>query len=157
MQEVWKAVPGYEGRYEVSDLGHVRNVGGRVLALCTVSGGYKAVSLGRNNSKTIHRLVALAFLGPAPNEKPLVLHNDGDRTNNTLHNLRYGSHADNAADAKRHGTQVKGERQHVAKLTLDNVLAIRNSSDTGTALAAQFGVTPQCINLIRTRKNWRHV
>ena len=155
--EIWKPVPGYEGQYEVSNHGRVRNTNGRVLALCTISGGYKAVSLGRNNSKTVHRLVALAFLGPPSNKKTLVLHSDGNRTNNTLDNLRYGSHADNSADAKRHGTQVKGERQHVAKLTQEDVVYIRTSQETSAALAVRFGVTPQCVYLIRMRKNWRHV
>jgi len=156
-QEIWRDVPGYEGMYQVSDQGRVRNASGRVLSLCTISGGYKAVSLGRNNSKTVHRLVALAFLGPPSNKNTLVLHSDGNRTNNTLDNLRYGSHADNSADAKRHGTQVKGERQHVAKLTQEDVVYIRTSQETSAALAVRFGVTPQCVYLIRVRKNWRHV
>jgi hypothetical protein len=157
MQEVWKAIPGYEGRYEVSDQGRVRNARGRVLKLCNVSGGYKAVSLGRNNSKTLHRLVAAAFLGFAQEGKNLVLHANGDRTDNRVENLRYGSHFDNAADAIRHGTQVRGERQYAAKLTLDQVKHIRSEQEPNAVMAKRFGVTSACISAVAKRKNWRHV
>lgn len=157
MEEVWKPVPGYEGLYEVSDQGRVKNAQGRILALCNVSGGYKAVSLGKNNSKTIHRLVAAAFIGPPAIDKYLVLHCDGNRANNCVKNLRYGSPYDNASDAILHGTQVKGERQHAAKLTADDVLRIRASNAPHHTLAAELNVTKQCVNLILRRKNWRHV
>lgn len=156
MQEVWKPIPGYEGRYEVSNQGRVRS-NKKILALCNVSSGYKAVSLGKNNSKLIHRLVAAAFLGAAPLDKRLVLHGNGDRFDNRLSNLRYGSHKDNSADAKLHGTQAKGERQHAAKLTAEQVLYIRASNETGAALAKKFSVTTACISAIVKRKNWQHV
>jgi hypothetical protein len=157
MQEVWKAIPGYEGRYEVSDQGRVRNKNGRILAPCRVSGGYIAVSLGKNNSRTIHRLVAAAFFGSPPKNAPLVLHGDGNRTNNTVANLRYGDHCANARDAKKHGTQVKGERQHAAKLTVENVSYIRESENICAALAKEFDVTSAAISAVRKRKNWAHV
>ena len=156
MTENWKAVPGHEGRYEVSDRGRVRS-SVKVLAACNVSGGYKAVSLGRNNSMLIHRLVAAAFIGPAQKNTFLVLHYDGNRANNNLENLRYGDHKDNSADARRHKTQVSGERQHAAKLTAYQVKEIRLSSETGRHLANTFGVTSAAISAIRTRKNWSSV
>ena len=156
MQEVWKAIPGYEGRYEVSDQGRVRN-GIKILTPCNVSTGYKAVSLGKNNSKLIHRLVAAAFIGQAPLGKNLVLHGNGNRSDNRLSNLRYGNHKDNSTDAKLHGTQAKGERQHAAKLTVEQVLYIRAIDKTGAELAKKFGVTAACVSAIIKRKNWRHV
>ena len=158
MRETWKAVPGYEGQYEVSDRGRVRSLKRRVvLAPCTVSGGYVAVSLGRNNSKLVHRLVAATFLGAPPTGKHLVLHSDGTRDNNTLENLRYGSHADNSLDAIKHGTQVKGARQHAAKLSAQDVTDIRHSALNQRSLAKYYGVTAACICAIIKRKNWRHV
>ncbi len=156
MREQWKAIPGYEGQYEVSDQGRVRS-SRKLLRLCNVSGGYKAVSLGKNNSRLVHRLVALAFIGPPPIGAKLVLHSNGIREDNRLENLRYGSYADNARDAQIHGTQVKGDRQHAAKLTVDKVLAIRTAKETGAELARKYGVTSACISAIRKRKNWRHV
>ncbi len=156
MEEIWNPIPGYEGQYEASNQGRVRS-NKKILAACNVSGGYKAVSLGKNNSKLIHRLVAAAFLGPAPSGKQLVLHSNGDRYDNRLSNLRYGSHKDNSADAKLHGTQARGERQHAAKLTTEQVLYIRASNETSAALAKKFSVTTACISAIIKRKNWRHV
>ena len=156
MQEVWKAIPGYEGRYEVSDQGRVRSIN-KLLVLSSVSGGYKGVSLGKNNSKLVHRLVALAFIGAPPAGKRLVLHGNGDRVDNRLTNLRYGDHNDNAADAKLHGTQVKGDRQHAAKLTTEQVQEIRASNDAYLVLAKKFAVTSACISAVVKRKNWRHV
>jgi hypothetical protein len=155
--EIWKPIPGYEGQYEVSDQGRVKNSCGKVLTLCNVSGGYKAVSLGRNNSKIIHRLVAKTFLGTPPQGKNLVLHGDRDRANNCIGNLRYGSHLDNSNDAKMHGTRVQGERQHAAKLTEQDVLFIRTSTLSVPALAQKYSVTRQCIHLVQKRKNWGHV
>ena len=155
--ENWRDIPGYEGRYQASDQGRVRNNGGEVLSLCTVSGGYNAVSLGRNNSKTIHRLVAKTFLGAPPQGKNLVLHGDGNRVNNYLSNLRYGSHLDNSRDAKMHGTRVKGEKQHAAKLNEQDVLTIRASMLPVSALARHYNVTRQCVHLVQKRKNWGHV
>ena len=154
--ENWRDIPGYEGRYQVSDRGRVRN-GIKILTPCNVSGGYKAVSLGKNNSKLIHRLVAAAFIGQAPFSKNLVLHGNGNRSDNQLSNLRYGNHKDNSTDAKLHGTQVNGERQHAAKLTVAQVRYIRATDKTGAELAKKFGVTAACISAIIKRKNWHHV
>ena len=153
MNEIWRDVVGFADAYQVSNLGRVRSKT-RVLRPAKISGGYLAVSLGRGKQRTIHRLVALAFLGP---DSRWVLHRDGDRANNKLTNLYYGDRYDNAADAILHGTQVKGERQHAAKLTEDEVINILQSKESGASLARKLGVTSACISLIRTRKNWRHV
>ena len=107
MEEIWKAVPGYEGLYEVSDLGRVRSfargVNGRLLKPGKASNGYFTVCLGRGKSRTLHSLVAEAFIGPKPSGQE-VLHKDGTRTNNCVHNLRYGTRAENIRDAVVQGT-----------------------------------------------------
>ncbi|WP_443063154.1 HNH endonuclease signature motif containing protein [Streptomyces sp. NBC_00483] len=71
------------------------------------SEGYPRVKLcvdGKEYTLRVHRLVALAFLGPAPDGKPCVLHGDGNQLNNHLWNLRWGSKSENMADCLRHGT-----------------------------------------------------
>ena len=153
MTEIWRDVVGFEDAYQVSNMGRVKSKS-RILKPVCITGGYLAVSLGRNKQRTIHRLVAAAFFGPSDQ---MVLHKDGDRQNNSLENLYYGDGFDNAADAIRHGTQVRGARQHAAKLTEDNVRFIRDSSATQAELARQLNVTTACISLIRQRKNWKHV
>lgn len=59
--------------------------------------------LGRGHSRTVHSLVAAAFIGPCPQGQE-VRHKDGTRTNNTADNLEYGTRTDNLRDAIRHGT-----------------------------------------------------
>jgi hypothetical protein len=153
ISEIWRNVVGFEDVYQVSNLGRVRSKS-RVLKPVRITGGYLAVSLGKNKQRTIHRLVAAAFFGPSTQ---MVLHKDGNPQNNVAENLYYGDYFDNADDARRHGTRVRGERQHAAKLTEDIVRFIRASPESGAALARRLNVTTACISLIRQRKNWNHV
>ncbi len=153
MIEIWRDVVGFEDAYQVSNMGRVKSKS-RVLKPVYITGGYLAVSLGRNKQRTIHRLVAAAFFGVSDK---MVLHKDGDRQNNIIENLYYGDAFANAADAIRHGTQVRGARQHAAKLNDDTVRFIRTSSESGATLARRLNVTTACISLIRQRKNWKHV
>ena len=105
--ETWAFIPGYEGVYQVSDLGNIKSFArykeGRLLKPGKASHGYYTVSFGRNKSKTVHSLVALAFFGPCPKGME-VLHIDGTRTNNAKTNLRYGTRTDNILDAIKHGS-----------------------------------------------------
>lgn len=108
MEEVFKPIPGYEGIYEVSDYGNVRRVkSGRVLKPRGHNKGYWKVDLCKNGASSqryIHRLVLLAFCGPASDDKPYARHLDGDPSNNRLTNLAYGCQRDNEEDKRLHGT-----------------------------------------------------
>lgn len=105
-QEVWKEVPGFPD-YEVSSLGQVASIKGgkfRVLAGGKTDTGYRNVLLysgGRRVGRRVHSLVALAFYGPRPKGLE-VRHLDGNQLNNAAANLRYGTHAENMADRRRH-------------------------------------------------------
>lgn len=92
MMEEWRAVPGYEGLYEVSNMGNVRNVRrNTLLRLTKTNYGYIQVDLYKNGIKTglkVHRLVAQAFL-PNPDNLPQVNHKDEDKTNNNVTNLEW--------------------------------------------------------------------
>ena len=108
--EIWKPVPGHVG-YEVSSLGRVRSVDryiamrkkGRVLSPGRSSNGYLSVILAGRASRTVHSLVAEAFIGPRPVGRE-VCHVDGDRGNAKAVNLRYGTPKENGQDRVRHGT-----------------------------------------------------
>ena len=121
--ESWLPIAGYEGSYEVSDLGRVRSldrlvphgarlmrVDGRILKqLVNSRSGYLAVSLclgGKNHTFTVHRLVANAFLGPRP-ELLECCHSNGDPLDNRAANLRWDTHQANVDDAVAHGRMRK--------------------------------------------------
>ena len=178
----WASVPGFEGYYEVSDTGRVRSLDrvihkpyrsgkiikalleGRELQQVAANGqgSHRAVALSRDGVVTkhlVHRLMLLAFIGPPPNDKSECCHYDGNDRNNRLSNLRWGSHADNAADSARHGLK-KGTRHHGAKLDNRKVRSIRLRYAAGegmTALAEQYGVTHTTIGRVVRRSGWGHI
>lgn len=111
MEEEWRDVVGYEGLYQVSNLGRVRRMSasftdtkgrlrhfvGRVLRPQKLRHGYVYVNLWKDNVRkgcTIHRLVAIAFI-PNPDNKPQVNHIDGDRANNKVENLEWTTNSEN--------------------------------------------------------------
>jgi hypothetical protein len=93
MQEIWKDIAGYDGKYQVSNFGNVRTNDfrgkgiSRLLKLPVSSIGYKVVNL---NGKTVlvHRLVAEAFI-PNPEGLPCINHIDEIKDNNCADNLEW--------------------------------------------------------------------
>lgn len=180
MTETWKAVPGFEGLYEVSDMGRVRTVERTVTGFWgrgrglktrlvrqhemrayvnTARGGYRYVNLHKDGLQHMRRvavLVAAAFLGPRP-EGRQVCHCDGNPANDVLANLRYGTPKENSADKLLHGTQTRGEQHVSARLTHADVVRIKTGREAADVLAAEFGVHPGHINNIRRGVRWTHV
>ena len=99
MEEIFKDIPGYEGRYQVSNLGNVRSM--RTMKIrqpCPHTKGYLKTDLrkdGKREMAFIHRLVALTFI-PNPDNLPEVNHKDGDKTNNRVENLEWVTTQQNA-------------------------------------------------------------
>jgi predicted XRE-type DNA-binding protein len=157
--EIWKPVPGFEGLYEVSDLGRARSLRtGKVLkpALRGHYWGYTFKVAGKCTWKRTHGLVASAFMPPRK-PKEVVRHFDGDRGNNTLSNLVYGSQKDNAEDSARHGTRLRGTQKVEAKLTEAQVLDIREDRRVQREIAAAYGVHQSLVSRIKQGKLWAHV
>lgn len=173
--EEWRAVPGFEGLYEVSDWGRVRSLDrvtvdkigrvsprtGRILKTIFNGGGYPSSHLSReNNSFRVanHTLVLLAFEGPRPPELQ-VRHLDGNRKNGRLSNLKYGTSLENSADALAHDTTIHSEAHYRAKLTKDAVVEIRAARGKiyQKELAAMFGVSPSTIGHVQRGDTWNHV
>ena len=115
MQEVWKPVVGYEGIYEVSNLGRVyslpkewigskgckRKHDGKLLSITYSNKGYPRVLLssnGKSKTREIHQLVAESFLNHVPCGYKLVVdHIDNDKLNNRVDNLQLISQRENAS------------------------------------------------------------
>lgn len=96
MNEIWKDVPGYEGLYEASNTGQIRNPR-KTLKSSTKNSGYKFVVLfidKKPKCKYVHRLVWEAFNGPIPHGFE-VNHIDEDKSNNALENLEIMTHKEN--------------------------------------------------------------
>lgn len=121
--EEWRPISGFAERYEVSDLGRVRSlrrkyIRGGVRAMAIDGAGYLSLLLYDDNSvprmMLVHRLVALAFIGPCP-EGQQVRHRDGNRLNPVLSNLMYGTKAENTFDSIGHGTHANAAKTHCAQ------------------------------------------
>ena len=135
MNECWIEILDTDGRYSVSSFGSVRsnwsdrpdrNLKHRVryekisvLKPWVHTTGYWRVSLGRNNSKYVHRLMALAFL-PNPDGLTQVDHIDGDRLNLALGNLRWVSQKQNLLlGGERHQWQAQKRASSARRLFVD--------------------------------------
>jgi hypothetical protein len=169
-RETWRAIPGYEGSYEVSDLGRVRShleyhgTSERILAQPR-SHGYGQVALRRDGQSQIwlvHRLVLLAFVGTMPAGQE-TRHGPGGRKDNRLVNLCYGTRAENIADRVRDGGQrqadVRNEKNPRAKLTMQLAAQIRERRAAGdgiTAMAREYGVGVSTIKRVLTGECWAH-
>lgn len=176
MTEIWKAVVGWEGLYEVSDLGRVRSLDrlrkggaypgnhgskGRVLTpgMSGFKRRYAYVGLkryGKIKNVGIHALVLTAFVGFCPKGKE-GCHGKLGAEVNTFSNLRWGTKKENAADAKNDGTTARGERAGAAKLTEKAVHVIRSAPwtrQTASKLAERFGVRSSQIRRVRKGERW---
>ena len=99
--EVFKDIPGYEGLYQVSNLGRVKSLGNnkgkkeKIKTPIKTTDGYYDIGLHKNKVKKmvkVHKLVAEVFLSN-PDNMPYVTHKDGDRKNNRVDNLEYTNHS----------------------------------------------------------------
>lgn len=175
MDEIWKPVPYelYSAAYSVSNTGRVKpNVISRYsknktefMTGCLSPRGYLHVSLTGTGSQQrscfIHRMVALAFLGPPPFPSAIVCHNNSCKTDNRAENLRWGTHKSNAADREAAGHTRRGETSGMSKLTEHDVRTIRalyaEGGITQWELARRFNVYQTVISRVVLRKLWTHV
>lgn len=175
--EEWRDIPGWEGFYQVSTHGQVRSLtreevtnnqwgqfkrvkSGRVLKPQTRKDGYVTVRLkdrARGETYLVHRLVALTFLPQQQQHGQEVCHNNGNKADNSVANLRWDTRKNNHADKKRHGTSLIGSKNPGSKLTEAQVIAIRKSNLSQKALALEYEVCQQLISQIKKQKIWLHV
>ena len=134
----------------------------RLLKPAKSGSGYWTVRLcknGKSFTKSIHTLILETFVGPCP-EGMEACHNDGNRTNNVLSNLRWDTRRNNHLDKKDHGTWQCGENHGCAKLNESEVLKIRELSELGvkrSEIAGAFNVAYTTVGHIVLRLSWAHI
>jgi hypothetical protein len=165
MTEEWRNVVGFEGLYQVSDLGRVkrldhhrdgRHLCEKILKATPTGDGHLQVGLGADGAKvrkfTVHSLVLLAFVGPRPFGAQ-GRHLDDDPANNRLDNLAWGTPKDNAADR---GKNNPGYHRSPSR-RLEIAEAISLQPDMSYAemaeLGERFGVCAKTVR--RTRDAWQ--
>lgn len=168
--EKWLPVKGFEGFYEVSDLGRVRSLprmsrvnsiskgkrlmGGKIRLGSPDRGGYmrlQLTALGKVTHAAVHTLVLEAFIGPKQKGQ-VARHLDGNPSNNTLQNLCWGTHLENMQDRKQHGRYSVGEDHVSSKLTNEQARYIYDSELSGSELASMFNVGNSTISRIKKGK-----
>lgn len=172
----WRRCPRFPD-HEVSEWGDVRrataskqrSVGDRPRGFIDSDGylRYRLMTPGGEVTVTAYRLVAEAFIGPAPSDQYEVAHNNGSRTCAYYRELRWALRAENHADMQVHGTSTtRGERNPKAKITAADVPVIRREyreikNSRGKRCVAElenrFGLHRSTIISIARGKSWSHV
>lgn len=153
--EGWRPVEGWP--YEVSSLGRVRNLSGRMLAQVPHNHGYMQVWLadkGRRMKEYVHRIVARAWWGEPPTPDCHADHINGVRSDNRMSNVRWLSPEENRALRK----FAKGEGHTNTKLSDELVRMLRADRSVNNAeMARRLGVRRETVRDIRLGKERRDV
>lgn len=167
--EVWKSVPGYEGRYEVSSDGLVRsldtagverNTGkkytrkGKILNPVKTRLGYLQARLYANKKGkwfSVHALVLMAFVGPRP-EGYEGCHKNGISGDNRLENLYWGTHLQNMKDRSTHGRT----RSILTESQVREIVKLKGTASL-SKIGAMYGVSGITIHDIFSGRSWRDV
>lgn len=178
VQEEWRAVVGWEGYYEVSNMGNVRSMP-RKYGKCTVPTirkprlarhGYYHLGLkrlGTVSHRTVHSMVAEAFIGPVP-DGSCTNHIDGNKSNNRLANLEICTNSENRLHCCRVLGKGRGETHGLAVLTEDDVIRIRSSYAASIAsrrkmkliiaeICEEYGIGPSGAAAVVYGRTWKHV
>ena len=166
LSEVWIPVPNYESFYQVSSHGRFARVvkDGRILRKINYATPYPSVSvkdIDGTGQKTfyIHMLVAKVFIGERP-DFCVIRHLDGNKFNNCVSNLAYGTQEENYLDTKKHKVHA-GENNSRALFNERSVRAIRSLKNDFNVrecdLAKAFDVTQSTIHAIVIGRNWKDV
>ena len=106
--EIWKDIPLYEGKYQVSNLGNVRAINKKVIVLKPYKHNYLMIKLWKNNkgkNYNIHSLVAICFLNHKPDKFNKVIdHINSNKFDNNINNLRIVTMRENVSKDKKNKT-----------------------------------------------------
>ena len=156
--EIWKAVIGFEGRYEVSSFGRFKalaraiyyvdgrkgNLPEKIVRGSRMNAGYITISFDSKVRRFAHQVVAETFLGPAE-YRQTVNHKDGNKTNNHVDNLEWATYKENNDHARKTGLNNQhGEKSNLHKHSDQFIQSVRRVyalySPTYECLGQLFGL-----------------
>lgn len=177
MNEIWKDIKGYEGYYQISNLGQVRSldriidsyshrgkkkikmhIKGRILSQNKRPEGYRYLFLSKMNVSTpysVHVLVLNEFVSTRP-KKYHACHNNGDPSDNRLENLRWDTEKNNHKDKTNHDTLPKGSKNPNAKLKESDILWIRSGVKYKEAFE-KLKISRTNFIGIKNKTRWSHI
>jgi len=168
---IWKPIPGWIGYYSISNLGDIKAEGRivkssfgrfnklkeRIIKIQKDGKGYlkfMAFRDGKGKGIPIHQALMWTFVG-VQKKGIEVRHLDGNKLNNSLSNLKYGTKSDNMQDAISHGTFPLHERRPGSKLTRFQAIEIAKSTDKIGVIAKKFRITGATVIAIKERRSWK--
>jgi hypothetical protein len=125
--------------------------------------GYMKVRLKVGEKRkdfTVHKLVAYKYLGGPPIGKDQIRHLDGNKKNNCISNLAWGTAKENADDRELHGNTCRGERHGKTIISKEQVLQIKNmlkEKIMATHISKALGVNVLTIYDIKYGRTWKHI
>lgn len=173
-KEEWRSVVGYDGLYEVSNMGNLRSLRRGIVKCLKPSkcaGEYRHVGLWKNKElkyHNVHRIVAIAFL-KNEHDKKTVNHKNGDRHDNRSENLEWCTYKENTQHAALKGRLSCGEDRWNSKLTRRDVNIIReiirnrpknrryksSRQYSNNSIGKLFNVSASTISRVASAKGWK--
>ena len=167
--EIWKDIPEYEGLYQVSNLGRVKNLNNYHSKKETFVKPYKSprgylkISLSKNRTRKYflaHRLVAFAFIENVEN-KPFINHINGIKDDNRVENLEWCTNEENKNHALNNNLYKLLDNHSRAILNVEKVkqikIILRTQKRTVRSIAKEYGVKEGVIHAIKQNKSWKNV
>lgn len=170
LNEEWKDIEGFEGKYQISSLGRVKSLEFRnniitkkrekILRFNYDKKGYPIVALGANKKRyKVSQLVCNAFNWKRPYGLECC-HLNGNPEDNRASNLNWVTTRENHLQKKQHGTFQEGSKIGTAKLSENQVKEIKKMIGLGVSnvkIASIYGVEDGAISDIKVGRRWKHV
>jgi hypothetical protein len=171
----WIDIKGWKGIYQINRLGNVRSLSRwrkagtgkrlipeKILKPSVFYHGkdyylyFHFKNRDKNSRVAQHRLIAKYFI-PNPKRKKLINHKNGIKHDNRICNIEWVTDKENCDHAIKIGTSPIGQDRTSSKLTNNDVIAIKKSGKGKAELSRMYGVSPSCIGMIFSGKNWKHI
>ena len=164
--EIWKPIKNYEGIYEVSSHGRIRRLArftdngryleARMMKLNTDPNGYLRITLkggGRQLTSAIHAIALQAFDRDRRSGE-IARHLDGNKLNNHISNLKWGTQSENVRDCINHGTHSSFSARHLTDKKAQKALDLRVEGNTYKVIAKKLGVSTHVIGDLLSGKSF---